>query len=199
MIQAGNADDKLLIDVTAGNVRNNHISIAGHYSFFPRDVLGKARRSPGGTGKPIFIHLTGLDKTVETDIGSEARTGKPRRQFRGRKWVREFFRYHQVQPGDQLELQQTGDRQYRLSMAKRNGSVGPFRVAEFFAGIGLVRLALERHGFKVVFANDIDPDKQEMYQANFPADEFVLGDIHALTLGAMPTPAVLAWACLDVA
>jgi site-specific DNA-cytosine methylase len=29
-------------------------------------------------------------------------------------------------------------------------------VAEFFAGIGFVRLALERQGFRVAFANDID-------------------------------------------
>jgi site-specific DNA-cytosine methylase len=41
------------------------------------------------------------------------------------------------------------------------------RVAEFFAGIGLVRLALEGNGWQVVFANDIDPDKLEMYKANF--------------------------------
>jgi len=54
------------------------------------------------------------------------------------------------------------------------------RFAEFFAGIGLVRLALERQGWRVAFANDIDPDKQEMYERNFGADDFHLGDIHKL-------------------
>jgi DNA (cytosine-5)-methyltransferase 1 len=54
------------------------------------------------------------------------------------------------------------------------------RAAEFFAGIGLVRLALENRGWKVIFANDIDPDKREMYQANFNEDHFKLGDIHKL-------------------
>ena len=186
MIQARNADTKLLIDVTAGNVRNNHISIAGHYSFFPPDVFGKARRSAGGLGNPIFIHLCGLNKTVETDIATEAKGGKPRRQFRRRSWVGLFFRHYHVQAGDQLELQQIGDRQYRLALARRRQPAASFRAAEFFAGIGLVRLALERHGFRVVFANDIDPDKHEMYRANFPADDFALGDIHALTPEDVP-------------
>lgn len=55
------------------------------------------------------------------------------------------------------------------------------RVAEFFAGIGLVRLALERKGFQVTFANDIDPDKFQIYRDNFPVDDFRLGDIHKLS------------------
>ncbi|MCG3179161.1 MAG: hypothetical protein BIFFINMI_01493 [Phycisphaerae bacterium] len=184
MIQAGNAD-RLLIQVTAGNVRNHHISIAGHYSFFPRDVFGQPRRSDPKTGKPISIALAGLDRTIETDIGTDA-DGKPRRQFRRRAWVREFFQHHHVKPGDQLELRRTGDRCYCLSLATRNGSTPRFRAAEFFAGIGLVRLALEKHGFEVVFANDIDPDKHEMYAANFPAGDFSLGDIHRLTAQDIP-------------
>jgi DNA (cytosine-5)-methyltransferase 1 len=57
---------------------------------------------------------------------------------------------------------------------------------EFFAGIGLVRLGLEQEGWKVVFANDIDPEKQEMYQANFGGDHFHLGDIHNLSVDQIP-------------
>ncbi len=51
------------------------------------------------------------------------------------------------------------------------------RAAEFFAGIGLVREALERAGWEVAFANDIEPFKHKLYEANFGAGEFVLGDI----------------------
>ena len=40
------------------------------------------------------------------------------------------------------------------------------RIAEFFAGIGLVRQGLEMSGWKCVFANDIDPKKLEMYQTD---------------------------------
>lgn len=41
--------------------------------------------------------------------------------------------------------------------------------AEFFAGIGLMRLGLEKQGWKIAFANDICPDKYEIHKLN--ADE----------------------------
>ena len=39
----------------------------------------------------------------------------------------------------------------------------PKTLGEFFAGIGLMRMGLERAGWRVSFANDIDEDKQQMY------------------------------------
>lgn len=49
---------------------------------------------------------------------------------------------------------------------------------EFFAGIGLVRDALQRQNWRCVYANDIDPKKREMYAAHFGESEhFQLGDI----------------------
>ncbi|HEV8604201.1 MAG TPA: DNA (cytosine-5-)-methyltransferase, partial [Tepidisphaeraceae bacterium] len=49
-----------------------------------------------------------------------------------------------------------------------------------------MRLAIEAHGWQVAFANDIDPDKLEMYDANFGVDHFVLGDIHHLDPAVIP-------------
>ena len=40
-------------------------------------------------------------------------------------------------------------------------------VAEFFAGIGLMRMGLEQAGWNVVWANDIDEDKMKMYQGHY--------------------------------
>lgn len=62
-------------------------------------------------------------------------------------------------------------------------------VAEFFAGIGLMRLGLKRAGWSTVFANDLDPDKQEMYRANFgdPDSHFVLEDIHKIKAASIPS------------
>lgn len=62
-----------------------------------------------------------------------------------------------------------------------------FRAAEFFAGIGLVRLALEPHGIRVVFANDIDADKFAIYKDNFDDEDFRLGDIHNLISKDIPS------------
>lgn len=75
--------------------------------------------------------------------------------------------------------------------------------AEFFAGAGLVRLGLEAAGFKVVWSNDIDPAKAEMYRAHFGTDaghRFVLGDIADVEADDLPDVDA-AWAsfpCTDL-
>lgn len=76
------------------------------------------------------------------------------------------------------------------------------RFAEFFAGIGLVRMGLEAAGWECTFANDIDPAKREMYLAQFPRSEphFVLGDIRSVSAAHIP-PVELATAsfpCTDL-
>lgn len=56
---------------------------------------------------------------------------------------------------------------------------------ELFAGVGLARMGLERAGWEVVLANDIDPAKRAMYEGHFgPTRHYVLEDIH--TLAARP-------------
>lgn len=54
---------------------------------------------------------------------------------------------------------------------------GGFRIAEFFAGIGLVGGAVKSVGGTVAFANDIEPSKYALYAENYPDDPFTLGDI----------------------
>lgn len=80
--------------------------------------------------------------------------------------------------------------------------LGQKTVAEFFAGIGLMRMGLERAGWSVVFANDIDKDKLEMYRTHFcDADErFALEDIHKLNADAVPsvTLATASFPCNDL-
>lgn len=75
--------------------------------------------------------------------------------------------------------------------------------AEFFAGIGLARLGLERAGFRVVWANDMDLAKHAMYAAQFPSDDgqFVLGDVSEVHGADQPAGLALAWAsfpCKDL-
>lgn len=84
-------------------------------------------------------------------------------------------------------------------------SVGPsgrFTFAEFFAGIGLMRLGLQRAGWQIRFANDLDPKKLEMYRARFPgADEhYALRDVHELADDDLPTVdlATASFPCTDL-
>ena len=67
-------------------------------------------------------------------------------------------------------------------------------VAEYFAGIGLMRLGLGLGGWTTVFANDIDADKREMYEHHFGRSPAVLpDDIHLLNVTDVP-PTMLATA-----
>jgi DNA (cytosine-5)-methyltransferase 1 len=61
--------------------------------------------------------------------------------------------------------------------------------AEFFAGVGLMRIGLERGGWRIAFANDICSDKFDMYAAHFEDadDHFVVEDIHRLNADDVPT------------
>ena len=75
------------------------------------------------------------------------------------------------------------------------------RFAEFFAGIGLVREAIEPLGWQCVFANDIAPRKEEMYRRRFGGEHFRLGDIHDLGIGDLPPGLDLVTAsfpCIDL-
>lgn len=79
----------------------------------------------------------------------------------------------------------------------------PFKsVAEFFSGIGLIRMALERHGWSVAYANDMDPKKQEMYVTHFEesGDVFHLKDIHEVQPQEVPsvTLATASFPCNDL-
>lgn len=75
-------------------------------------------------------------------------------------------------------------------------------VAEFFAGIGLMRLGLERAGWKTVWANDIDEDKLEIYRGHFSdaGAHFVLDDVHRVSGADFPevTLATASFPCNDL-
>src|SRR3972149_7952675 len=78
------------------------------------------------------------------------------------------------------------------SIAKCNDILPEKTFAEFFAGIGLMRMGLEREGWTIAFANDIAADKYEMYSGHFrdAKSHFVLDDIHKLNADIIPTVAL---------
>lgn len=76
------------------------------------------------------------------------------------------------------------------------------KVAEFFAGIGLMRIGLEQAGWRVIWANDIDEDKYRMYQGHFQDSRlhFELGDVHNIDVDTIPTVdlATASFPCTDL-
>ena len=74
--------------------------------------------------------------------------------------------------------------------------------AEFFAGVGLMRMGLEEQGWSAEFANDIDEQKYEMYSGQFQEDwvPFSVRDIHKLSAADVPsvTLATASFPCNDL-
>lgn len=74
--------------------------------------------------------------------------------------------------------------------------------AEYFAGIGLVRLGLEQVGWKIVFANDWARSKFEMYSAYFggTSKEYRLQDIFSVRSTDIPDTllATASFPCIDL-
>ena len=76
----------------------------------------------------------------------------------------------------------------------------PLTYLDFFAGAGLVRFGLEP-SWSCTWANDIDARKQEVYEAEFGAGEFALGDVASIATDSLPIGADMAWAsfpCQDL-
>ncbi len=74
--------------------------------------------------------------------------------------------------------------------------------AEYFAGIGLVRLGLEQAGWNIVFANDWATEKQAMYTAQFSgtSTHYQRQNIFDLNPIAIPTTllATASFPCIDL-
>jgi DNA (cytosine-5)-methyltransferase 1 len=75
-------------------------------------------------------------------------------------------------------------------------------VAEYFAGIGLVRMGLQPYGWQVVFANDISHKKYEMYRAFYPdaRGHYLVNDIFKVDAAQVPpsTLATCSFPCIDL-
>ena len=62
-------------------------------------------------------------------------------------------------------------------------------VVEFFAGIGLMRMGLEQAGWRILWANDMDSEKERMYRGNFRNEDehFASEDVHLLNANGIPS------------
>lgn len=101
------------------------------------------------------------------------------------------------------KLRGVGVPPHRMHTVGYKGTQSKVRtVAEYFAGIGLVRMGLEAQGWRVVYANDISPKKYEMYQSFFPNanQHYVTRDIFDLDPLDIPNAclATCSFPCIDL-
>ncbi len=115
-----------------------------------------------------------------TDIPTEANSGKPRRFFRKRAWVREFFEKHGIKPGDTIAIERVSSHRFRVTPfeAKEQRDCpttfvfrtepegdGP-RVIELFAGCGGMAWGFKNTGFRTVLANEWERSACDTLRAN---------------------------------
>jgi site-specific DNA-cytosine methylase len=106
---------------------------------------------------------------------------------------------HAYHPSHVPPLPPKADEGDRTNAIRRRGTL---TVAEYFAGIGLVRMGLEPCGWQVVFANDFSPRKYEMYRDFFPdaPKHYAVKDIFRLDPTTIPPTelATCSFPCIDL-
>jgi hypothetical protein len=73
--------------VSAANIKNSTLSVRQIADLLPADCIGPARRNRNGAHYLFEIVIDGLDSTIETDVASDAKTGKSRGFIRDRRAV----------------------------------------------------------------------------------------------------------------
>ncbi len=101
----------VILEVSGGNVRNDHVNLRGAFGLFPDDCLGGCDVSMAA--KSIRLEIGA--ETVDTDIDE----GKA--IFRERGAIRRFFEGEGVADGDLLLIERVSERSYRLSKASKRG------------------------------------------------------------------------------
>ncbi|MCE5341522.1 MAG: DNA adenine methylase [Planctomycetaceae bacterium] len=84
-------------------------------SFFPKDVYGAPSKNKG-YGVPITLSVEGLDRSIQTDIPTDNKTGKPRWLFRERSWVKQFVKKNNLHAGHSILITRYGSRDYKISL-----------------------------------------------------------------------------------
>ena len=99
------------VEITQGNLNNDHFYMRGFLDRFPSDLIGGANEHEVAARSALVDW--GAD-TIETDID-----GSPSKQFfRRRAWVRQFFAANDAAPGDRVRVEETAPYRYRVTLRK---------------------------------------------------------------------------------
>ena len=99
-----------IVEITQGNIDNNHIYLRSFFEKFPADAIGGSNRASAAQ-REIAVDWGG-DTVVMTDLDGA------KRFFRKRSWIREFFERNGAKAGESLTVEQTGPYSYRVSMSR---------------------------------------------------------------------------------
>jgi DNA modification methylase len=102
-----------VIQLTEASFKHGNLNLrACGRDFFPLDIFGGSTKDH--PGNPITLKIDSLNKTIETDIPTDKKTGNPRWIFRKRKWVKDFVHYHKLHPGDAITITRLNQKMYQI-------------------------------------------------------------------------------------
>ncbi|MDF3853127.1 hypothetical protein ACDP63_05420 [Paracoccus sp. P2] len=97
------------VEITAGNVDNNHIPVSPIRDLFPADSFGGGNKSEAGKPITVELHTVG---SFETDIA----TGKWILRIRAKDAIGTFYKNINAKDGTRLFFEKIGPRDFRVSV-----------------------------------------------------------------------------------
>ena len=95
-----------IIQLTQGNLNNNHLYLASILELFPASAVG-GTSDAARASRLLEVH-SGIGEPVFTDIAGDKKI------FRKRTWVGEFFAAHELKAGDFVVVERTGPHRYHV-------------------------------------------------------------------------------------
>jgi hypothetical protein len=99
--------ERIVVPLTAGNLKHGHVYLGKHLDFFPEDAIGPANERDGN-GALLTLQFDGLREAVETDIAGGHKF------FRRRGPWKKFFARHGLSEGDSLAIERLSAYKYRV-------------------------------------------------------------------------------------
>lgn len=105
--------------------------------------------------------------------------------------LRTVYRWENGETSPEKLVTKMLSRTAELSNYQRANNSTKFTFIDLFAGIGGMRLGFESVGGKCVFTSEWNKYSRQTYQANFPCDHDIAGDITKIDLEQIPSHDVL--------
>ena len=103
------------VEITDGNMTNNHIYLRSFFDRFPADAIGGSNKAMRAK-RDLTIDWGGAEP-VQSDLDGQ------KKFFRARGWIGDFYQLHRARAGDRVVVEEIAAYRYRVSL-KRCGSQG---------------------------------------------------------------------------
>ncbi|MBB4095522.1 hypothetical protein HGG72_14400 [Ochrobactrum pecoris] len=103
------------VEITDGNITNNHIYLRSFFDRFPADAIGGSNKATRAK-RDLTIDWGG-GEPVQTDLDGQ------KKFFRARGWIGAFYQLHRARTGDRVVVEEVAPYRYRVSL-KRYGLQG---------------------------------------------------------------------------